>query len=462
VGLNGLYTLGHTIRSTLTRSNEAPWWSRAMPIDEARQTTRAMLMAPGDTLVDPAGRTVLREPGAAPAWLAMRNRQRAPNVVLVIMESFSARFVGAVGAPQGFTPEFDKLCADGVLFRRAFSSGTHTHQGVFSTMLSFPNLPGHEYLMEDVDSNQPFCALPALLKQSGYQTMFLYNGNLAWDNMQGFFRKQGIDTFIGRDAFDDSVTKDAVWGVSDGDLFARANDEFERAHARGPFFGLVLTLSNHAPFELPKPLPFEPTTSMGELNKRLDGVRYADWAIGQFIAQAKRRAYFENTLFVFVGDHGFHVDPKLTAAHLLYHHVPLLFYAPGLMDARGVARDEVVGQVNVAPSILGLLGLTPASAAWGRNAFASDYPGNDFVIVKGSGGDNAVVMLRGDGALVIDENNQAKLWRYDLGFPPRAIPDESPAAQPVAREMEHALRAYVEAALSDLKDQRAGPVVRPR
>jgi phosphoglycerol transferase MdoB-like AlkP superfamily enzyme len=458
VSLNGLYTLGHTIRNTMTRSNEAAWWSRAMTLEEARRETRALLVEHGETLLTPRDRAVLRQDeDVSNQWLTLRKTPRRPNVVLVIMESFSARFVGAVGAQPDFTPEFTRLCADGVLFKRAFSSGTHTHQGVFSTMLSFPNLPGHEYLMEDVESNQPFLALPTLLKQSGYQTMFLYNGNLAWDNMQGFFRKQGIDTFVGGDSFDQSVAKDAVWGVSDGDLFARANDEFDRAAARGPFFSLVLTLSNHAPFDLPKPVPFQPTTSMGELNKRIDGLRYADWAIGQFIACAKTRAYFDNTLFVFVGDHGFHVDPKLTPAHLLYHHVPLLFYAPGLMEQAGVVRDEVVGQVNVAPSIIGLLGLTPPTAAWGRNAFSKDFTDANFAIVKGSGGDNNVVMLRGDRALVVDENNRAKLWRYSLGFPPTAVPDESPAAPETSRAMEHALRAYVQAALADLTSQRAGP-----
>lgn len=459
VSLNGLYTLGHTIRNTLTRTNEAPWWSRAMPLEEAWRETREMLVAPHETLDDPENRALLRHGGgdAPPAWLALRKTARPPNVVLVIMESFSARFVGAVGAPQDFTPQFNKLCAEGVLFRRAFSSGTHTHQGVFSTTLSFPNLPGHEYLMEDVESNQPFLGLPTLLKQSGYQTLFLYNGNLAWDNMEGFFRKQGIDTFVGGDAFDDRVAKDAVWGVSDADLFARANDEFDRAAARGPFFSLVLTLSNHPPFDLPQPLPFAATTSMGELNKRIDGLRYADWSIGQFIDEAKRRPYFNDTLFVFVGDHGFHVDPKLTPAHLLYHHVPLLFYAPGLLAERGVVRDEVVGQVNVAPSIVGLLGLKPLTAAWGRNVFARDAASESFAIVKGSGGDNAVVMLQGDRALVVDENNQPTLWHYSLGFPPSAARDDARAADPASREMEHALRAYVQSALADLKSQRAGP-----
>src|SRR5690606_13930804 len=152
---------------------------------------------------------------------------------------------------------------------RAFSSGTHTHQGVFSTMLGFPNLPGYEYLMENYSGNQPFSALPSILRREGYQTVFIYNGNLAWDNMEGFFGKQGVDRFVGGKDFGNAIAQDRVWGVSDKDMLDRANQEFERAHKSGPFFGFVLTLSNHAPFDVPQPLPFPPTTGHGELNKRL-------------------------------------------------------------------------------------------------------------------------------------------------------------------------------------------------
>jgi phosphoglycerol transferase MdoB-like AlkP superfamily enzyme len=458
MGLNGLYTLG--VKDRASHKDASAAWVNRMPLEEARRVARALVVEPDEILTDPADRTVLRRDPTEVNWLALRHRERAPNVVLVVMESFSARFVGAVGSPQDFTPHFDALAKDGVLFSRAFSSGTHTHQGVFSSLLGFPNLPGYEYLMENYVSNQPFSSLPGVLKERGYHTMFLYNGNLAWDNMRGFFRKQAIDRFVGGDDFDDTVQKDRVWGVNDKDLFDRANREFAQADANGPFFGIILTLSNHAPFDLPKPLPFgEATTTMGELNKRIDGVRYADWAVGQFIEAAKKLPYFENTLFVFTGDHGFHVAPKLTEANLLYHHVPILFYAPGLTDQRGFVSRTVINQVNIAPSIIGLLGIDAPAAYWARNVFSKDFdPDDNFAMFKGSGGANDVAIVRDDKLLVVGETGAAKLWRYDLSFPPSVKPLTGPENDALKQRMEHELAGYVQAALNDLTTYRAGPV----
>ena len=149
---------------------------------------------------------------------------------------------------------------------------------------------------------------------------------------------------------------------------------------------------------------------MGELDKRLDGLRYADWAIGQFIAQAKKLSYFNDTLFVFMGDHGFHVPPKLTDANLTYHHVPLVLYAPALLSQRGVALDTVVNQVNVAPAILGLLGIKTPTAHWGRNVLEpGDFSDDNFAVFKGSGGARAVALARGDRLLVVGDDGRPRL-----------------------------------------------------
>ena len=461
VGLNGLYALGNTVRNKLAKKNVAEQWVARMELADARAATRALLVERDETLIDPANRTVLRLDKEIDDWLELKPLgPRPPNVVLVIMESFSARFVGAAGAPGNFTPSFDALAKDGVFFSRAFSSGTHTHQGVFSSLLGFPNLPGYEYLMESFAGNQAFSSLPSILKSRGYQTHFVYNGNLAWDNMQGFLRKQGVTHFVGGASFGAGVKQDRVWGVSDADMLARANIEFEKAHRAGqPFFGLVLTLSNHAPFDLPEPLPFPRTTGMGELNRRMDAMRYADWATGQFVEGAKRLSYLDNTLFVFVGDHGFHVPPKLSDVHLTYHHVPLLFYAPRMLSQRGVVSRTVVGQVNIAPSILGLLQVDAQAAHWGRNVFENDFGNGDenFAIFKGSGGTNAVAMARGDLLFVFGDDGKPQLFRYDLGFPPSVQPVTEAQFDPTARRMRRELEGYVQSALQDLTTYRAGP-----
>jgi arylsulfatase A-like enzyme len=469
MSLNGVWCLGQAVRDSTGRGTHAGGWAKHMPAPEARDVARRMIVAPGERLLDPAGRTVLRDGGGGGAAAASganpggsspvlrRADGRPVNVVVVMMESFSGRFCGAVGAPRSFTPAFDALARDGVLFDRCLSAGSHTHQGIFATLLGFPNLPGYETLMNSGTANQHFLSLPAVFGARGYETFFLYNGDLAWDNMRGFFRKQGVDTFVGGDDMPEAKYRDPVWGVSDGDLFDRCNAEFEAAAKRGPFFAAVMTLSNHAPFEVPPVPGTGPITDQGGYNRRLEAMRYADWAVGKFVEDAKRLSYFRDTLFVFVGDHGFHVPPALTEGHLLYHHVPLLFYAPGLMARRGVDH-RVASHVNVLPSVLDLLGMDASPhAAWGRRLFDDSFPDANFAVFKQSGGGRAVALARGDGLLVLGSARGAPLlMKFDRGWPPAVRPMSSEEAK-VGPEMERELKAYMQSALADLTGGRAGP-----
>ncbi len=457
MSLNGLFALGQSAIDHFGHKKSSAWLHR-MPIQEARDVARKLVVETDEVLIDPQRRTMLRDDREIHTSVSLNKGNRPPNVVLVVMESFSARFVGACGSKPDFTPSFDKIAADGILFDHAFSGGTHTHQGVFCSMLSFPNLPGYEYLMENIVSNQPFLTLPSILKQTGYQTLFLYNGNLSWDNMYGFFRKQGIDHFVGTQDYVNPIHRDRVWGVTDQDVFDRANKEFVEADKKGPFFSLILTLSNHAPFDLPEPLPFEHTQNMGELNKRIDGVRYADWAIGHFIEEAKKLDYFNNTLFVFVGDHGFGVEPKLTEANLLFHHVPLLFYSP-LLSKKGMVVSTAASQLNIIPTVLGLLELTVPQSSWARNLFSTDFTDDNFVVFKGSGGsgsDQAIAMIRGDKMLVVGSDGITRLWSYRLNPDPAITPLSDPDSQKILNTMQHDVYGYVEAAMKDLSNQ---PVV---
>jgi phosphoglycerol transferase MdoB-like AlkP superfamily enzyme len=503
MSLNGLWCLFQAVRETASRGGEAKGWTDHLSHAEARDVVRGSLLAPGETAADPAGRTLLRKGDGGSSVLLRTASGKPANVVVVMMESFSARFSGSTGAPRSFTPAFDALAKDGVLFDRCFSAGSHTHQGIFATQLGFPNLPGYETLMESGAGNQEFMSLPAVFQARGYRTFFLYNGNFAWDNMRGFFRKQGVDTFVGGDEMlVDAKFKDHVWGVSDGDLFDRCNQEFEAAAKAGPFYAAVMTLSNHAPFEVPKVPGAEPITDMGDLNRRLTAMRYADYSVGQFIEGARKLSYFKDTLFVFVGDHGFAVKPVLTDVNLLYHHVPLLFYAPGLVASGAGANatrqaatapvgegdrtatnapsttapatiapttavaarvdHRVASHMNVVPSVVGLLGMSDAQhAAWGRSLFADGFADPNFAVFKMSGGGSAVALAQGDDLLVIkDAKADPQLLRYTL-WPPAVTPEAGPDAGPRKQAMARVLRAYVQAALTDLTGHKAGPVDEP-
>lgn len=448
LALNGVFTLGRSALEKYNGSQAA--WTRSLPPQEALQTTQAMLRLPGEADLASEQFPLLRR--EAPTPVLRSEPGRPVNVVVILMESFSARHVGALGASLALTPEFDALSRDGILFARAFSNGTHTHQGVFASLAGFPNLPGYEYLMKTMEASQDFSGLPSLLSPRGYQSLFLYNGLFSWDNKEGFFRQHGIERFIGSGDYVNPTFVDPVWGVSDYDVFMRANEEFRAMAPKGPFFAAVLTLSNHSPFNLPEPLPFERIRTGDGMEGRYNAMRYADWALGEFFRKASREEYFRNTLFVLTGDHGFGTPPALAAMQLERFHVPLLFYAPGLLPETGV-RSTVASQVDIGPSVLGLLGLDLPHQCWGRNLFSPALTDAGFAVIKPSGGEEQVALIEGDYILVRAPKEKPHLYRYSIAFPP--------AAEPLAEAerlaaMEKKLQAYVQTGLLSLRERRLG------
>ena len=291
------------------------------------------------------------------------------------MESFSAAFTGALGPDNGITPEFDKLAAQGLLFERFFSNGTHTHQGMFAIGACFPNLPGYEYLMQQPEGQNRFSGLPTLLKPMGLNDVYVYNGHFAWDNQEGFFRNQGMSRFIGRDDYVNPVFIDATWGVSDEDMFNRSVEELNRLDSEQPFFAILQTLSNHTPYALPETLPVEAVSGFGNLDQHLTAQRYSDWALGQFFAKVATAPWYNETLFVIVGDHGFGLGRQLSDIGLLRFHVPLLLLGPGIQATYGTRNNTVATQVDVVPTIVSLLGKPFVHQCWGRDLLA--LPEND-------------------------------------------------------------------------------------
>jgi phosphoglycerol transferase MdoB-like AlkP superfamily enzyme len=457
LALNGVFTLGRSILEKASGRDKV--WTGTLAADEAGRLTRQMLLLPHETDLSSADHPILRQEtrsnDAAPLLLR-RDPARPMNVVVILMESFAGRHTGALGAPGGITPAFDALCRQGILFERAFSNGTHTHQGVFASLASFPNLPGFEYLMKTMEAKQEFSGIPELLDRAGYQSIFLYNGLFSWDNKEGFFRQHGMDRFVGREDYINPTFVDPVWGVSDYDVFMRANEEFRMLAAKGPFFGAILTLSNHSPFNLPDPLPFARITTGDDMELRLNSMRYADWALGEFFRQAQGEEWFQNTLFVLTGDHGFGTVPPITEMRLDRQHVPLLFYSPALDPAAVGRRRTVASQVDIGPSVLGLLGLELPHQAWGRNLFAPGLKDDGFAVVKPSGGEDMVALIEGDFVLIREPKGNTLLYRCDFGFPPRVelLPKGEAAERRAA--MLKQMQAYVETGLLSLRGRKLG------
>ncbi len=451
---NGFFTLARSGWDKIYSKQES--WAKAMPKEKALALTREMVLLPGDEPLQAGEYPLLRRPAPTPGLLPGRKPGRPVNVVVILMESFSGRFTGALGAPDGLTPDFDRLADQGVLFERAFSSGTHTHQGVYSSLTSFPNLPGYEYLMKMMEANQEFSSLPMLLDRQGYQTLFLYNGLFSWDNKEGFFRQHGMERFIGTEKYENVAFRDPVWGVSDQDVYHRANEEFRAMAEKGPFFSVILTLSNHAPFNLPEPLPFPRIITGDDREGRHNGMRYADWALGEFFRQARQEDYFRDTLFVVTGDHAFGGNPPITPMGLSRFHVPLLFYAPSLLGETPRRLQTVANQVDIIPSILALLDLRTPHQSWGRNLFSPALKDEGHAVIKPSGGEDQVAYIEGDYILIQAPRVKPELYRFSLDFPPRESGNLLRQEPERAARMEERLQAFVETALVSLRSRKLG------
>jgi len=441
LGLNASLSL-YDAAKTRYSSHRDNAWQATMPAEQAQSVTRDLLLTANDTLVD-ADLAPVRRDYQPPA----DGKLPIKNVVVILMESFAGHFVGALGNQDNITPSFDRLADEGLLFTRFFSNGTHTHQGMFASMACFPNLPGFEYLMQTPEGGHRFSGLPQLLGGRDFNDVYVYNGDFAWDNQSGFFGNQGMTRFVGRNDFVDPVVDDPTWGVSDQDMFGRALEELDKMDGSEPFYALLQTLSNHTPYALPDPLPVEPVTGHGSLNEHLTAMRYADWALGQFFEKARKAPWFDQTLFVVVGDHGFGATEQLTEMDLYRFNVPLLLIAPGVTERFGSRRDVVGTQVDIVPTVMGRLGDQVRHQCWGRDLLALEANDPGFGIIKPSGGEQTVAMLRGDRILVQPKDQEPRLYRYSLGEHPEAIRLDAGEIDPLMAEQ---LQAYLQTATASL------------
>lgn len=451
LGLNGTLMLVSAAKNLLS-SHRDNIWKSSLPPDQALSIVRSMLLTDNDKLLLPDQLAVLRD-YQSPVQSSLPIR----NVVVILMESFAGRHVGVLGGEGNITPYFDKLASEGLLFNRFFANGTHTHQGTFVTLGCFPNLPGFEYLMQTPEGSNDFSGLAQLLGARKMDNLYVYNGDFSWDNQSGFFGRQGVTNFIGRFDYKNPVVFDPTWGVSDQDMFGRAAEELGKRSGGKPFYAILQTLSNHTPYALPTNLPVDPVIGQGSLDQHLTAMRYSDWALGQFFEKIRQAPYFKETLFVVLGDHGFGGGEQLTEMNLARFNVPLLFIAPGIQEKFGKTRDTVGTQLDVIPTIMGRLGGNVRHQCWGRDLLNLPKGDPGFGVIKPSGTDQTVAIIRGDKIVVRSKSKDLKTFEYQLWKNPRAKELKDDPEEAVLNDQ---LDAFIQVASQSLQDNTTGLDVR--
>ncbi len=299
------------------------------------------------------------------------------NVIIVICESFSAYKSSMFGNKLNATPYFNKMCNEGVFFERCFTPAFGTARGVWATLTGLP----------DVHEPKTASRNPAAVDQhvimndfTGYDKFYFLGGSATWANIRGLLTNNIADLKIYEEE-DFKAKKVDVWGISDKNLFLEANKVF--AAQTKPFVSIIQTADNHRPYTIPTEdlkefkkveYPSDTLKKYGfDDNGQLNAFRYTDFCFAKFIETAKKEKYFANTIFVFVGDHGLRGDAgalfpqSFTKQGILAEHVPLLFYAPKLLQPKRIA--EPASQMDVFPSVAYLAKRTFTNTALGINLF---------------------------------------------------------------------------------------------
>lgn len=326
---------------------------------------------------------------------ASMTRAKPLNLVIVLEESLGATFVESLGGVL-VTPELEKLKQQGWWFENMYATGTRSVRGIEAVVSGFMPTPAQSVVKLSL-AQQHFYTLGTALSEQGYHTSFVYGGEAHFDNMRAFFTGNGFDEVIDRPKIDKPVFVGS-WGASDEDVFRAADQHLTQMYAAGkPFFSLIFSSSNHAPFEFP-----DGRISLYEQPKNTanNAVKYADYALGQFIAQAKQSAYWQDTVFLIVADH----DNRVYGDNLVpveKFHIPALILGPDIAPQR---IKPVASQIDLAPTLLSVLGVSAQTPLLGRD-FSRDAssPGRAllqfdqyFALME----DNALTILRPGQAAV--------------------------------------------------------------
>lgn len=287
------------------------------------------------------------------------------NVVLISVESLSASFVGAYGADQGLTPNIDELARDGIKFERVFATGTRTVRGLEALSLGTPPIPGQAIVRRL--KNEHLSTIGELLEHQGFSPFFFYGGYGYFDNMNAYF---GVNDYRVLDRTDfpkETVMFENVWGVADEVLYDNVIRTFDKESATDkPFFAHIMTTSNHRPYTYP-----DGRIDIPSPGGRSGAVKYSDYAIGKFIRDAKTRPWFKDTLFVIVADHCASVAGK-SKLPVDGYRIPLVFYAPALL--KPASYSHIVSQIDIAPTLIKILGMSGDEHFFGRNLFGDEAP----------------------------------------------------------------------------------------
>ncbi len=307
-----------------------------------------------------------------------------PNIIIIILESFTAKLVGCLGGVPGVTPNLDKIAADGLLFTNIYAAGDRSEKGQIAILSGYPNQAIHS-IIKIPNKTRGLPSLNKVLKKAGYSSSFTYGGELEFANIKSYLVNIGFDKLTDKYSFPASQ-RTTSWGVHDEFVLDHFYKDLKTK--KEPFFATLFTLSSHEPYDVPVKPHFQ---GKDETTLFKNSVYYTDSVIGDFITKSKMEKWWKNTLVIFVADHGHPIpgyDPNDRPSKF---HIPLIF-SGGALKIKGKI-NSIGSQTDIAATILDQLNIPGNNFEWSKDlldssarqfAFYSFNNGFGFVTPKGA------------------------------------------------------------------------------
>lgn len=324
---------------------------------------------------------------------------KRPNIILILLESWSADLIESLGGEPGITPEFRKLEKGGILFDNILSSGSRSEQGMAAVFSGFPAHPITSITIQP----DKFLKLPSIvqvLNAQGYKTSFYFGGQLIYGNIKSYIYYNGFHRIIEGKDFDDNVLQGKL-GVHDEFTLSRLLEDMNQE--KEPFFSVLFTLTSHSPYDQ----PMEDVFDWGKNeNGYINSAFYTDRCLGEFFAEARKTSWYDSTLFILVADHSHNSYRNWPYHTVEYHSVPMLFYGNVIKEEyKGTKYSAPGSQVDIPATLLAQAGLPFEQFHWSRNLF-NPYSAN----FKYFGFDNGLIWVEPNGAFSLDLDRNTYHW----------------------------------------------------
>ncbi len=442
LALNGVYTTLDSLNTYVSSGDQLAYvkdLGQPAAGDEAQVTALIVARDREETI---PGYPLMRRYSYAPG------EARRMNVVIFVMESWSAKYMGALGGELSATPFFDSLAPSGLLMESCLANAQRSVEGLPALLGSLPSWRGLVFGKGGLFYQSRIEPVARSLGREGYTTLFAHGAPADSMRFEGIVKRLGFETHMSMKDFPDYKRHhDGVWGVFDEHVMLTVEQRLREM--KKPFFAVVYSLSSHTPYAIPSD-EFRVYGSDVEHADFLNSFKYSDHALGKFFEKASQSDYFEDTLFVITADHA---EGRSTSGSLFEkYHIPCFFYTPGGELEPG-RRDSLAGQVDMMPTILDILRLPVAYTGWGRSVLA---PGRRALVLPHG---DRFVYVEDDMLLYADTGVPIKMFDYrdDKTKDLLSRKNIQPEAGIRAKEAHDRMKKYLRFSYGRIRDNRVAP-----